>query len=904
MNEADLGIEGMTVVEMIGRGGFGAVYRVRDETHGREVAVKVLPALLDDSARRQFDRERRAMGVLSDHPGIGTVHTSGFTTHGEPYIAMQLMRGGSLADRIAKGPMPVGEALSIGAAMADALQAAHEAGVLHLDVKPENILFTSHGEPKLVDFGIATLADDTRATSTIRATPAFAAPEVLEGQPATPAADVYSLGVTLYAAIAGQAPFAGDSMLTVLRRIAVEPVPVIDRPDVPAPVVDLLHRAMDKSPAGRPASMAAFAAELRALQANVDTVATDDAGPSETVTFAAGAPLVPTDSGVVPPPPITPSGGWTPPANPSGPVTPSGPVPPGAVPPGDGALPPLAPPDGPPPGEVPYDPPKKKPMGLIIGGVAAAVALLLIGLVLVNRGGSDDGEGADVSAVPENSAASVTTEAPETTEATATTDAPESSTVATTSFDAIQPSVIQIEAVGSIRDPAVGVTTQAGRGSGFIISDDGLAVTNNHVVTGAATLEVFLGGDSSKSYNATVLGVSECNDLAVIDIDEDAPLTPLEWYQGEVTPGLDVYAAGFPLGDPQYTLTRGVISKVGANGETSFASLDSVLEHDANIQPGNSGGPLVAADGTVVGINFAGSSPSNTDQFFAIDKDTAQEVIEVLKSGDFESLGVNGDAFVDDTAGISGIWVSGIAPGSPADAIGMLPGDIIQTMNGIPIGSDGTKADYCDVIRTSGANPIKVEVLRYDTGEIFTGEINGDKPLELTFSPAQAVEEETTVEESATTYDSYTTIVDDTGTLTVDVPTAWTSIDTTPITLDDGSQLGQITASPDIEAYNTTWDVPGIFYTSVPQAGILDALATFDPGDACTDAGQTEYQDAAFLGTYQVWTNCGGTDTIYVVLAAAPLSGTGNVSVLTAQIVTDADLDALDQAFATFNTTS
>ena len=182
----------------------------------------------------------------------------------------------------------------------------------------------------------------------------------------------------------------------------------------------------------------------------------------------------------------------------------------------------------------------------------------------------------------------------------------------------------------------------------------------------------------------------------------------------------------------------------------------------------------------------------------------------------------------------------------------------------------------------------------------------GDEPLVQSFSFAQAVEEEVDVEDAdaSQVYTSYQTIVDDTGTLTVDVPSEWTSIDTAPITLDDGSQLGQITASPDIEAYSTTWDTPGLFYASVPNADILTALATFAPGDACTDAGQTEYQDAVFLGTYQVWTDCGGTNTIYVVLAAAEVDGSGNVSVLAMQVVTDADLDALDQAFATFNTSS
>ena len=536
---------------------------------------------------------------------------------------------------------------------------------------------------------------------------------------------------------------------------------------------------------------------------------------------------------------------------------------------------------------------------------AALIALAAIGFAACGGGGSDD-DSSDTAAPLDTVEAVVDTE-PEDTEPSDTepddTEPEGTAPDGAVGFNSIQPSVIQIEAIGTIRDPEVGLTDGSGRGSGFIISDDGLAVTNNHVVTGAATLEVFIGGDTDESYNATILGVSECNDLALIDIDEDDPLTPLQWYQDEITTGTDVYAAGFPLGDPEYTLTRGIISKLEAGGDTSWASLDSVLEHDANIQPGNSGGPLVATDGTVVGVNYAGGSRTNTDQFFAIDKDTAQEVVELLKEGDFESLGVNGEAVVDEEAGIAGIWVAGVAPGSPADEVGLLPGDIIQSMNGLPVGTDGTKADYCDVLRTSGDNPIKIEVLRFDTEEILTGEINGDKPLEQTFSFAQAVEEETTVEEAATTYDSYTTVVDDTGALTIDLPTAWTALDTAPVTLDDGSSLPQITGAPDMTSYVETWDTPGIFFATVPTADILQVLSTFAPTD-CVDGGQTDYQDAAFLGTYQVWTDCGGTGTIFVVLGAAKVDGSGEVAVLTAQVVTDADLDALDQAFATFNTTS
>ena len=151
--------------------------------------------------------------------------------------------------------------------------------------------------------------------------------------------------------------------------------------------------------------------------------------------------------------------------------------------------------------------------------------------------------------------------------------------------------VIQIEAVGTFMDPQEGMLTNtAGRGSGFIVDESGIAVTNNHVVTGGGLFRVFIDG-YDEPLNARVLGVSECADLAVIDI-QGSGFPFLDWYDGEIKVGLDVYAAGFPLGDPEYTLTRGIISKARADGDTSWASLDYVLEHDARINPGNSGGPL------------------------------------------------------------------------------------------------------------------------------------------------------------------------------------------------------------------------------------------------------------------------------------------------------------------------
>ena len=472
---------------------------------------------------------------------------------------------------------------------------------------------------------------------------------------------------------------------------------------------------------------------------------------------------------------------------------------------------------------------------------------------------------------------------------------------------------MQIEAHGLIRDPEVGFSTIGGRGSGFIISEDGLVLTNNHVVTGAATLEVFIGGDTTKSYNATVVGVSECNDLALIQLVTDDSLPYLSWYPTEPTVGLEVYAAGFPLGDPEFTLTRGIVSKAQGLGETSWASIDYTLEHDSAIQPGNSGGPLVTTDGTVVAVNYAGGSPTNTEQFFAIDSSLAQKVVEKLKQGDFESLGINGQIVVDEEMGIAGLWVLGTAPGSLADKAGIEAGDIVTSLNGLPIGDDGSMSTYCDVIRTSGAGkPIDVEVLRFDTSEVLSGQLNGDGPIVPTFSFAEELSDEVSDEVSSpdpavgSTYSGeYKTVVDDSGLITIDVPIEWTDVTSAPVTFDDGSTAPQITASTSITDFQTTYGVPGLFYAVTgPVTDLAATIADLAPGDGecLTDGGVTDYSDGAFTGQYQLWTECGGIGASWVVLAAVPADGS-YTAIIGAQLVTDADLPALDQAFASFNVT-
>jgi eukaryotic-like serine/threonine-protein kinase len=246
----------------------------------------------DDRATRRFVREARATARLA-HPNVARVYDFG-RGGGPPFLVMELLEGETLAARLASGPLPPAEAARVAAAVADALEAAHERGIVHRDVKPSNIVLTPGGEVKVLDFGIAAAADETHSTtgSGLYATVAYVSPERVAGEPATPASDVYSLGAVLYELLCGRPPFPGSSPALVARaHLHDQPVPVRQlAPWVPARLAEACEAAMAKDPARRPSSAASLAIRLRAASAAAPG-AVPEGGPAATVRVGAGGPV-------------------------------------------------------------------------------------------------------------------------------------------------------------------------------------------------------------------------------------------------------------------------------------------------------------------------------------------------------------------------------------------------------------------------------------------------------------------------------------------------------------------------------------------------------------------------------------------------------------------------------------
>lgn len=242
------------VGRMLGRGGMGEVYEAVDLDLDRRVALKfIAPELAADADNLQrFEREARSAAALN-HPHIATLYS--FERDGtRRFIAMELVEGESLRDRMRTGPLPIGEALAIARDVAAALAAAHRRGIVHRDIKPENLMFGDEGRVKVMDFGLARAALASRITLTgsTLGTAGYMSPESIRGS-AGPPTDVFALGVVLYEMLAGRLPFPGDNPMALMYTIANEPpFPLREaRPDVPGAVQALVARLLEKDPERR-----------------------------------------------------------------------------------------------------------------------------------------------------------------------------------------------------------------------------------------------------------------------------------------------------------------------------------------------------------------------------------------------------------------------------------------------------------------------------------------------------------------------------------------------------------------------------------------------------------------------------------------------------------------------------
>jgi len=257
------------ILEKIGEGGMGVVYKAEDTKLKRTVALKFLPKELtaDPEAKERFVQEAQAAAAL-DHPNIYTVHEID-KAEGQTFIAMTHIKGESLKDKIAAGPLNIDQALNIVIQVAEGLQEAHEKGIVHRDIKPANIMLTAKGQAKIMDFGLAKLSwgVDLTKTTTIMGTAAYMSPEQAKGEEVDHRTDIWSLGAMLYEMLTGERPFKVMHDQAVLYAILNEdPVPITGiRKDIPQELEKIVKKALEKNPKKQYEDMDTMLADLKSV---------------------------------------------------------------------------------------------------------------------------------------------------------------------------------------------------------------------------------------------------------------------------------------------------------------------------------------------------------------------------------------------------------------------------------------------------------------------------------------------------------------------------------------------------------------------------------------------------------------------------------------------------------------
>jgi serine/threonine protein kinase len=259
------------ILEEIGRGGMGVVYKAKDTKLKRTVALKFLPPELirDPEAKERFIHEAQAASAL-DHPNIGTIYEIDETADGQTFIVMAYYEGETLKEKLEKGAIDFEEAYDIVILIASGLAEAHEKGIVHRDIKPSNVLITERGRVEIIDFGLAKLAEQTKITreGTTLGTVAYMSPEQTRGKEVDHRTDIWSLGVILYETVIGQKPFKGDYDQAVIYSILnEEPTDIRKlRSDAPAAIEKIIKKALAKSPEKRYQKIEEFVADLRLVR--------------------------------------------------------------------------------------------------------------------------------------------------------------------------------------------------------------------------------------------------------------------------------------------------------------------------------------------------------------------------------------------------------------------------------------------------------------------------------------------------------------------------------------------------------------------------------------------------------------------------------------------------------------
>lgn len=302
------------------------------------------------------------------------------------------------------------------------------------------------------------------------------------------------------------------------------------------------------------------------------------------------------------------------------------------------------------------------------------------------------------------------------------------------SLDDVQKAVVRLVAWGDFVLPENAEQHEQTRtATAFIYNALGYAYTNHHVVAGADKIQVYVDGET-EARDANVIWSSVCDDLAIIDINGNG-FSYLTWHDGEIAVGDKIYAAGFPLGGSHFTLSQGAIVHTASNGDTPWAALDSIIGHSAETYPGSSGGPLVNASGQVIGINFGGNL--KTLESVAIPRAIVSAAQQRMVSGESHmTLGIAGEAMIFDDEH-SGIWVTSLDAGSLAEQAGILPGDLLFTLDGEPLATDGSMRDYCEILQSHESSDIlNIGVVRPQEEQVLIGSINGQALEALVATPS------------------------------------------------------------------------------------------------------------------------------------------------------------------------